>query len=399
MDWRRIEHRGAWEEFAKDACASAYRDLRDDGELEDGKTLLKRYLVEAHTDYGHRNAAASERVADLLDAVATEMKRGDNTLEVDVLGHMFFRLSYGGATCFLDASEIRYWSLETFERSGDVDSWVRRLTTNGDRLDQVWLPISFQQSLSGFLQAEVKRVSASFKRYSERAASARYDGTREADEEPEDGLIARFGGPDGVAMYQQVAELPQFRNSVALYKSTLRSRPPAALGIDGASLSTVWYSGKMTQRGAWWDALQQTPKALVSAYRAGMKAVDDRKIGIPDNGVRGDFIQFDLGTAVPVETFREEVFGRRSIFRLLLTWEKASGDWVQFDAVDLHAGAPIQLLLEQRRDGQTLRMVVPEDACGNVVPRLLTNLQQFVSALAMCRTFEDPGIAALTRRN
>lgn len=121
-----------------------------------------------------------------------------------------------------------------------------------------------------------------------------------------------------------------------------------------------------------------------------MQAVEARRVSVSsERGVQGDVTEITFQNQLGVDQFRREVFGARSVFRLLLTWDSPSGpNSCRFDAMDMHAGVPVTITMtEGERPRATISL--PGNACGNIVPRLLVNLQQFVDATAACSAFES----------
>lgn len=402
-----------WHAFARDRCAVNWR-TRASNPQAPREGFFKQYMIEAHTDAPRSDRSRHDKIQAILRRAAEgaypapkrpSTSQKNRAILVDAIEPFVFWYQMGDARFVADCRGRRFWALETVDNAAESEGAVRAITRDGAILDQLWLPMGVQEALPRALGAEIKYVVAGSKSTRAGAEMSKHDGGYLGDEEseradddneyldsePEDpGFRSAFSGTSAAKALLELRKNDEFRSLLATHRSTLRRQSD-----DGVGLSTVWYSGKLTHRGTDWAAITETMRRVVQSYTAGIAAVEKLRIGTSEFG--GDHITFHLSPAsgLDPDTIVSEVFARRSAFKLLMTWKQrvSATAWV-FDGVDLHTGDSFQLTMTTNASLR-LHLALPDTACANLVPRLLSNLQQYVDATATCPAFEVPAVSAI----
>ena len=111
----------------------------------------------------------------------------------------------------------------------------------------------------------------------------------------------------------------------------------------------------------------------IENFSIGVKTVEDRTL------VEGKAFDFEFRRSIEdMNVFLERILSSK--FRLWGLKTKLSDNQYQILAVDLHTGDPFDLEISKN----LMRVYLPRGSCGNVVLRLLVNLQHFFDSNAKC---------------
>jgi hypothetical protein len=135
-----IQTRREMAERLEEVMSHAYTDLEERQRLEAGTSLLKTYLLEAHSgDAGH-----GDILRILTAAFSPEMlgQRSRATVH-ETQEEFFYRIAaqwaINTAEFFVDASDRRFWILHSASDSKKADNILHRVIANDTHLDSAWL--------------------------------------------------------------------------------------------------------------------------------------------------------------------------------------------------------------------------------------------------------------------
>ena len=137
----------------EEVMSRAYTELEERQRLEAGTSLLKTYLLEAHSGNGqHRD------ILHVLTAAFSVENLGRNSRgsvhETDE--EFFYRIdatwSRSQAEFYVDASDHRFWILHSIFNSRKADNILHRVVANDSNLDSAWLPMQLLERVAGMGQ-------------------------------------------------------------------------------------------------------------------------------------------------------------------------------------------------------------------------------------------------------
>lgn len=399
-----VTSRQNWRSLIADVMKDTYLRRHQDqgGRLERGSGLFKAYLVETHAD---RDGDLDEkRLKHLLTEAFSRSVRVRRRVHLDTIESRFFRVSVGeGRTFMVDCTTPRYWSVETIIRSADADPIVRRLVRDGQHIDQLWLSGLLQERLPSAVQAEVRSISTGF-------GTRRPGSEFESDGGPADQAVDEDASHEGLAFRamgadaQEALEIfrrSELRRKMAIQRVTARQRvvAPEPEVVPGEPVvkvaplvgySDLWYHGKLTLRGTANHALVDFMDLVRQKYAAGISAVEERLVGVSRGFLRGEPIQIVFEGVIGVPELVHAVEQRPDAFKLVFTHVEEVRGTTRFDVVDLHTGDDFKMDMRPVGTGTTrIEVLIGLSCCANVLPRLLTNLQQYVDATAACPVFDE----------
>jgi hypothetical protein len=334
------------------------RDMADDLAL-GSRSPTRTYVVEA--DVADSEACLRE----LADAVeATE----DVNLN---------KIRSEATEFWVDRLDARFWRFHTKARPEDSFRTLRDWVNSRHDLDWMWLP---SQHLSGMWPGSVPRRAFS---------SFRGAGMVGDDEQAQDVRI-QATGPDAESLLEKIRALPEYRSAISIDGVELEIEDQNY----GVVREAVKRNGAFAATGDDFGLHQLFVSTAVSRYRTLLelcerKAISWQPIPEAESGaiVQGApvTIQFSR-TIADLEAFAEELVSCAEPFRL---WGTATQfeDIVEIEAVDLHVGQKLNLDVAST----WMRVYLMQHSCGNVVARLISNLQHRFDADL---TVSDPQIAA-----
>ncbi len=144
-----IQTRREMAERLEEVMSHAYTDLEERQRLEAGTSLLKTYLLEAHSgEAGHRDIL---RI--LAAAFSPEMLGQHSRANVhETQEEFFYRITAQWATnnaeFYVDASDRRFWVLHSASNSRKADKILHRVIANDTHLDSAWLPMQLLERVA-----------------------------------------------------------------------------------------------------------------------------------------------------------------------------------------------------------------------------------------------------------
>lgn len=348
--------------------------FEETGRYESNRPLLKSYLVEAN----------APEVEDRADAVASFFERIGLPVEVQVfpsddpsIHRVVIGRSNSPATFFLDTLDHRYWIFHTVESASDADQAIRRLVHQTRFLDACWFPSHQLGKWSGEVGTP-RSLTAKFA-----VPSLLYRETITDEDLLKDSLYLRIGSRgDARTRWDQITE----SGSILAPQMALWSTKVVRHLDDGASTITsdVTASGKMTSKGTSFRLHQEILAGLRSRYRDMIDAWeqtyrigwDSKNGGLQPSGAVATLAFPDAKSEGEIETIITQIFSCTEPFRLFGIPAKHGSTRYTIRGIDLHTGDKVDFEITS----DFIRTYLYPTTCGNVLARLLTNLQHFVDA-------------------
>lgn len=336
------------------------------------RNAVKTYLIEANApDVGERRGAVtdfftSRDIPIRVDAVETD----DDTIHLLYIGKQ-------RAAFYLDTIDPRYWVMHTLSDASGADRAVKGLVTQTRLLDSFWFPthqfVNWSRMV-GIPRQMTAKFSVQTGLYQDELADA--EGLLD------NSLVLKIGASgDATARWRWFESQPAMAPSMALSSTRISRRESDS---ELWALDDVTSSGKVTARGNSFLIHEELILGLKHRYSELLQQWEGRfRLGwaSQSGGVRpfGEtaLIRFPDPLSVDdLEALLDRMFDSGEPYRLYaLPTAQGSGHYVA-RGVDLHTGDKIDFEITS----DFLRAYLSPTACGNVLTRLLTNLQHFLDA-------------------
>jgi len=349
----------------------SYAGFKDSGRLPSGRNPLKSYVVEANVEGVGEHAHALQQFFSGPDVpTPVEMSETDDpSLPLLQLGGK--RVSF-----FLDTLDPRFWLLHSTATADAADNAIRGLVQRTRLLDSMWLPSQYLESWSGDL-GEPRVLTGKFA-----VPTGLYRDELPEDEFVNDSLFLRIGASgDARVRWRQLREAKELAPSLALWAARIVRRD---LSRDYVVLDDVTAIGKLTCRGNSFRLHQELLHALKTRY-AGLIEEWERtyRIGWEASGSSAKPVGTTADLVLPrpleeheLESLMSSLFSCGEPYRLYGVPIRQGYLRYVVRGVDLHTGHKIDFELGP----SLLRAYLHQKTCGNVLARLLTNLQHYHDA-------------------
>ncbi len=338
-----------------------YHDIQE-GQVRQVATFLKSYLIEAHLPPSGVDAALRQWPFKEVEAT------GENWL---------WRLRDGKSNdYFLDARDRRFPVVHTIAHANSADPVLRRLTTgNAPGLDHFWFPSKLLSSrdlgqVIGFRFFQQRNVKGL-----EEAEAARQLAKELGRSEPPAFRLALTewaGAGDDLKRLREAG----FASRAALDSLSWRRYEARE---EGFIHDQVWSNGKVVAYGTSWNAHLANLNALRASYAAAVSGLEQEYALRWESGLfQGEPIEIVMPFAriEDLSEFANELVSGTPPFRIWGESTPSAAGVHEFVGIDLHTGHRLQG--EVRED--SLRLYLRNETCGNVLMRLLVNLERHVSS-------------------
>ena len=367
LDSDSVRNRESLVRYLSQSLTGDYRTVVGEDEIRTTTTAVKSYLIELHREaddplHAWKRAGFLE-ITSLDDR--TLIKAEDSK----------------GAVYFIDARNRRFQIVHTIDRVDLTDQTIDRLTSGeSGGFDHAWMPGQFLKSqnrghLTGFSFRFVAAMPG--------VLSDDVDVNRETGE-IRPSVRKRSGTSLKITEYSQAEE--EFHELLAskvlvgrksLDQIEFRVADPEEPG-DYYTSSGVYSWGKVVTRGTWIGGHFSTMDAIAESYDQLIRRIEDQyAVGWVPHGRglvhRGRPFLFRLPGEVAISDlarFVEKLFSATKPFRMIGVRDRVSNSRVDVAAVDLHSGDPVSFEITP----YWLRVYLPIGSCGNIIPRLYTNL-------------------------
>jgi hypothetical protein len=260
---------------------------------------------------------------------------------------------------YLDTLDPRFWILHSTYYADESDAAVKSLVSNNtSKLDRAWfssdtlLDISRNHPTTGF--------------------GINYTNLF-APESEKSGLSARVWGRHIPEVLKGLRGIDPIQNQLSVNSVTLRNE----VGV-GYVNEDVFREGKLTAKGG--DSIDNHFNLIDSVkerYKTLIQNIEQNYVTRYSStehfcSVQGTYsvIKFD-GFIPNLQFFAEVLSSGTDPFRLWGIWRPVTSNHIRIQAIDMHTNTQVELELMP----DELRIILGEGACGNVVPRLFTNIQ------------------------
>ena len=334
----------------------------EDGEVEtEGRTKVKTYLLEAHTNI--------ENPIETLEQIASKL--GLRVQPTD--DHDLYRLEEDGYDFWCDTSMGRFWRVHTVAEVGVSDTLRDRLVRSTPLFDNVWLPPRYLETLAERTKAHLQTFSLSHDRrvlHDEGAEVSDFDY-----------VTLRLWASRAERTLAKLRDSKVFPRGVSIRNVQLRSgswEPD-----EGFCVAEYFHHGKVTASGTSFDEHTRLLVDVLRDYRKLIEGIEERyAIGFATQNdgctqLSGDPIEIQMQWSVDdLEFAVRRMFTSVEPFRLWALPEKIGKDRYRAYAVDLHVGNT--LTFEVGRD--RIVILLPRGTCGNTVIRFLSSLSYHVDS-------------------
>lgn len=268
---------------------------------------------------------------------------------------------------FLDTLDKRFWIFHSLGPSDLVTKIIYSLVVkNNSKLDFIWLS-------SGFLE-ELREWGK------QTAFGLKFNNKFLKNDETEiEQVSMRFWGGPAKEIIDDLRGNDNIKQAIALSNLGLKYSPSG----KGYVKDNISYMGRFTIRKG--DSIEPHFNLLSRIKEKYSKIVKDveenyrlsysgQKTGI---SMKGDFVFIKFPHPIPdLKLFLDVITSCRMPFRMWGVWSLIEKDYAKANCVDLHSGNKLNIELSE----EWMRVYLEDNACGNVITRLFTNLQQFFNS-------------------
>lgn len=364
--------------FFEDHMTRAFEMFVREQRLAKGQNLLKSYILEAHPlatsedalrdarQFVHSMGETSAMALSALRDPTLFLIRSEKDYEVEGI---------------LDLYDPRFWLFHTVSRADDTSRFIQDLVRQFRQLDLAWLSSDFLRELGDI--GRLEGFSIRFNSPLGRTEPEAYAG-------PDEEELEVLHEPDHVSLTLSMSRLAEriladfdsihyLSNMLALASVKRRVFTDES---DKYCVARITSFGRVTAKGTSAGAFLDMLLALLQRYRSLIVDYEERfvihyreeEVGV---SIIGTPMTIRISPPVPdLRAFVEEVFACKLPYRLFGVPRYVHEDYAEVKAVDLHSGAKLNLEITP----DFMRVYLAPETCGNSIARLLTNLQQNLSA-------------------
>jgi hypothetical protein len=342
------------------------RSLSDISQLEQGRGLVKTYVLEADRRFRDDDEYVSERLDHelsdfaVIDRVDTQLRR---IIPLPSKGGRAQGQSLSRPTYFLDTEHPRLWYLSSDGPSDQTDRFWSRLVRVTGWLDKTWLPAGVFDVLSSANFGDPTGVTSRFVQ--------RFD--EPPNEFQRDWLSIKLWGSRSPQALRVLRNSVELRDSITLTALRLRYGD----GFEDPAHDDITYDGKVTSWGAFGDAHQDLLRRVFEEIYLGrlIQPIEQRfRLDVsPDEGVVGGPLLVRLHSPVDdASAFARQLLSGKGTVRLSGFLDISTQRFARIIGVDQHVGQSVTLDVRQ----DSISITLKPDGCGNSVVRLWTLVQQ-----------------------
>lgn len=386
---RRLIANGGVYRVGSQVMSHAYTELEERHRLEAETSLLKTYLLEAHSqDSTHGDIRALLGRAFGEEGLGGRSEAHVHETQEDFFFSVDVRWATNSAEFYVDASDHRFWLLHSVSKSTAADRILRRVIANDSRLDSAWLPMQLLEQV-----AEMGLFRGLGLDYDRREVP---DVDFEAPQAPVEYLKMQLWGNRAREVLRVLREPNAFADSTTLSKVRVKYWHDPAVDQDSFSLDDVKWDGKITARGT---SFQSHINLVTSVYRGyaekvrsfeenyslRYEAAQGANARQAPNSVSGEPLNVTFGRPIAnMEKFLDSVFSGAEPFRLWGAPVSLGRNYFRVNALDLHVTHRITFEITP----DFMRVYLPIGSCGNTIARLYANLQHYYDSRVTMRSGE-----------
>lgn len=345
---------------------STYSSLAERQELELDTSLVKTYLVESQLPEGAAPSDVEGFVKDLSTTRLPRNRRLKVSKGVDpTLYLLSTTIDREPVVLYVDVSNPRFWMLHSANRSVSLDRLIDRLIKDRSSLDRGWIWPELLESLAS--KGSFRGLGLDYDRRLipdidfESAESVEY-------------LKLQLWGMQANKVFRILQQ--SFPEATTLSKVKVKHWL-LRNGDSEFAIDDVKYDGKITTRGTSFQSHREFATGLYREYAATIRRIETEYslnwiCGSDRATVGGQALSFRFSTSIRnLEKFCTHLFAASLPFRLWGAPTRLADDFYRVAAVDLHAGCRLSFEIAP----MYMRLYLPNDACGNTIVRLYTNLK------------------------
>lgn len=372
-----IQTRREMAERLEEVMSHAYTNLEERQRLEAGTSLLKTYLLEAHSG----NAEHRDILRILTSAFSPEMLgRHSNANVHETQEEFFYRITAQWATnnaeFYVDASDRRFWVLHSASNSRKADKILHRVIASDTHLDCAWLPMQLLERV-----ADMGTFKGLHLDYDHREVP---DVEFEEPDAPVEYLKMQLWGNRAREVLRILRQPDAFANATTLSKVKIKHYLDRDVDDDSFSLDEVKWDGKITARGTSFQSHVNLVNSIYRSYSEKVRSFEARfSLRFEEPAVNQPHAHMTMNgepltitfsrPIVDLKKFMESIFGGTDPFRLWGVPVSVGQNYFRVTALDLHVTN--RITFEVAPD--FIRVYLPEGSCGNTIVRLYTNLQHY----------------------
>lgn len=332
----------------------------EDKEREPGRPRqLKSYLIESNSKI-------------LNDFETREFKVLMKPTEVKGIKSIIVTYGQNTVPFFLDSSHERFWILHTNALSTTANNCVNKLiNTDKFEFDRAWFSSNMLSKISDMPGNSYRGFKTKYK-----------DLFLEEDQEvPVQELRITISGNSSNKALEAIQREKDLQNSLAFAGVRIRRGTRPVYTENDLS----YHGAFVVKKGTSIDDHITLVENAKKHYQEKMYEIEDFRIGVKTEEnrtlIEGKAFDFEFDRIIEdIDIFIEKMTS--PTFRLWGLKKKIGNEHYQFLAVDLHTGDPFDLEITKN----FMRVYLPEGSCGNVVLRLLVNLQQSFDSRIRCES-------------
>lgn len=354
--------------------SKTYEKIKEDGQYEYGKNLVKTYLVESNHN-------------DPVDFY-NSLKNSQNgykkiKLNLERIENSFFILTISKreneAIFYLDTNNPRFWVLHTKSNVKDSDYLLNAIIQPSmSHLDNLWLE---KNMLGQIYKKHAKYLKSIGIQY-------RYGDVFPTDDVGETFTMRAHGSPSEkflnlIKNNQEVSNY--FAISSVGFKKESEWDNENELSED-VTIEDVNYWGKFTVKGNSFYQHMEIVDDIETNYENTLKIIETEfNLCYTKSKVLGSPICIELKKEISdIDAFIKVVFSSKEPFRLSGFSKRLDPGTALVAGLDLHNGDDFDLEITP----EWMRMYLPEKACGNTILRFICNLQRYYDANASLEGIE-----------
>lgn len=260
---------------------------------------------------------------------------------------------------YLDMLDPRFWVVHSTYFADQTDAVMSSLVLgNSSKLDFAWF------SSDTLLEISQNRVTTGFGINYTNLFASKGEGY---------GLSARVWGRQIPEVLRGLRKIDQIRSQLSISSVTVRNE----VGVGYAN-EDIFRDGKLTAKGG--DSIDNHFNLIDSIrehYRNLVQSIEQdyvTKYHFSERycTLQGTYSVIEFSYFIPnLENFADVLSSGTEPFRIWGVWRKITPNLIRMQGIDQHTNTPVELELMP----DELRIILKEGACGNVVPRLFTNIQ------------------------
>ena len=353
--------------------ATTYASAKRSRRLPSGRNALKSYIVEANASPVSENGALVNHFFSHED-IPVPVKL--NATDDPSLNLVSVSVGSNEVEFYLDTLDSRYWIFHTIAAASAADSAIRALVHRTRLLDAAWMPSGQLETWSGELGVP-RVVTAKFS-----MPTGLYQDELLDEEYQDESLYSSIGSTgDARTRLSKYRQSEALAPNLALWATRIARRDSSQ---DLVVVDDVTASGKLTCRGNSFRLHQELLLGLKaryadmiqrweSTYRLGWEPIGE---GVKPTGETAELRLPESLNEDQEERLLQVLFNCGEPYRLYGVPIRNGDQRYIVRAVDLHTGDKIDFELLP----DTLRAYLYPTTCGNVLARLLTNLQHYHDA-------------------